>query len=46
MSAKEDGEKFLAENASNDYIKVTASGLQYESAERRRRRETECQRYR
>lgn len=30
MGAKEDGEVFLAENAKNDYITVTASGLQYE----------------
>ena len=30
MGAREDGEKFLAENAKKDYIKSTASGLQYE----------------
>jgi FKBP-type peptidyl-prolyl cis-trans isomerase FkpA len=29
MGHKEDGEKFLADNAKNDGVKVTASGLQY-----------------
>lgn len=31
--AKEEGEKFLAENAKRDGVKVTASGLQYEVLE-------------
>jgi FKBP-type peptidyl-prolyl cis-trans isomerase FklB len=29
MGAKEDGEKFLAENAKHDEVQVTDSGLQY-----------------
>jgi len=32
-AAKADGEKFLAENAKRDGVKVTASGLQYEVLE-------------
>lgn len=32
-AAKEDGEKFLAENAKREGVKVTASGLQYEILE-------------
>ena len=33
MNAKEEGEKFLAENAKREGVKTTASGLQYEVIE-------------